>query len=523
MERSQLKKDDVRVRLSHELSEGEKKATGNRKAKVLDCLKSLGIAFAEDNMPNIAVLGSGGGMRAMIAFLGTLVELKNQGLLDAVMYLCGVSGSTWCMSFLYQKEDWTEKVQVLEDRLCDTLSKPPSDIQDQFAIATQAAEDELFSLTDVWASFFVYPALKLYDETKLSEHDDSSKNGKNPYPIYAAIEANQFDKAGENSPGTWFEFTPHESGFPGLGAFVCTEDLGKKIKDESSQKREEKNICYLQGLWGSALGSMAANKKYLIDGLKEKFRKLREHRNAEGKQVRGRKEFSLQTSPSYFFVLIFSFGFICDFSCLIEYIWSIWQLLWKTVTCICSWTWGHTNNFLYTDSKAQSTGLTNKEFIHLIDAGIAINSAYPLILRPDRKVKLILSFDFSSGDPFETLKKTAKYCETNNIPFPEIKQEEIKDIDNPSDCYIFKGKDVPTVMHFPLFNNKNCPGNLIDFRDTFTTFTLSYSEDNVKVLLKKCVQQQGEDSEGDPADCVLLHQGVLKPHLCLLLVTPSGA
>lgn len=49
----------------------------------------------QDKVPNIVVLGSGGGLRAMIALLGTLVELKNQNILDAVMYLCGVSGSTW--------------------------------------------------------------------------------------------------------------------------------------------------------------------------------------------------------------------------------------------------------------------------------------------------------------------------------------------------------------------------------------------------------------------------------------------
>lgn len=49
----------------------------------------------QNNVPNIAVLGSGGGLRAMISMLGTLVELKNQNFLDAVTYLCGVSGSTW--------------------------------------------------------------------------------------------------------------------------------------------------------------------------------------------------------------------------------------------------------------------------------------------------------------------------------------------------------------------------------------------------------------------------------------------
>ncbi|KAM9120724.1 cytosolic phospholipase A2 gamma-like [Pangshura tecta] len=203
-----------------------------------------------------------------------------------------------------------------------------------------------------------------------------------------------------------------------------------------------------------------------------------------------------------------------------RYVWHVWKLLQKTVACICSWTWGWTNNFLYKDSKAQSTGLTNKEFIYLIDASIAINSTYPLVLRQERNVKLILSFDFRSGDPFETIKKTAKYCETNNIPFPEIKQEEIKDIDNPSDCYIFKGKDVPTVMHFPLFNNKNCPGNLIvhlssktlwarltkglccliageieHFRDMFSTFRSTYLKEDVKELLSRAKMNVSSNKE----------------------------
>lgn len=46
------------------------------------------------------------------------------------------------------------------------------------------------------------------------------------------------------------------------------------------------------------------------------------------------------------------------------------------------------------------TSYENK-IISLVDAGLAINSAYPLVLRAERQTDLILSFDFSSGDPFE--------------------------------------------------------------------------------------------------------------------------
>ncbi|XP_039359989.1 cytosolic phospholipase A2 gamma-like [Mauremys reevesii] len=402
------RRDDKTVRLSNEISDGEKEAIMNRRPKVLACLKSLGIACEEDNTPNVAVLGSGGGLRAMIALQGTLVEMKNQGLLDAVMYLCGVSGSTWCMSFLYKEKDWTEKLQVLEEELCDTLPKPPCDVLKAFSILCQAAEDELFSLTDVWAFFVFLFMLKKCDQTTLSQHEVASTSGTNPYPIYAAVEMKKLHEEGGNSPGTWFEFTPHECGFPGPGAFVCTKYLGSKFEDGNLKKqREEKNIHYLQGLWGSALAS-------------------RQH--------------------------------------------------------------------LQGDPKSKSPVFTKDKIISLIDSWTAINSAYPLVLRGERKVKLILSFDFSDGDPFETIKKTAKYCETNNIPFPKIDPEKL-DPCHPSDCYIFKGKDVPIVMHFPLFNIKNCPGEIEHFRKKFSFSHLVYTKNDIDELLEKAKMNVSNNKE----------------------------
>nr|XP_025042933.1 cytosolic phospholipase A2 gamma-like [Pelodiscus sinensis] len=165
------------------------------------------------------------------------------------------------------------------------------------------------------------------------------------------------------------------------------------------------------------------------------------------------------------------------------------NLLWKIAFCLITWTWGTTHNFLYRSDKAQATGLTNKKLIYLIDAGLAINSAYPLVLRPQRNVKLILSFDFSSGDPFETIRRASEYCQANGIPFPPVddKKFDKKDRDKPSSCYVFKGKTGPTVMHFPLFNTENCPGanEIKQCRDKFGTTNMSYSEKDMEELLTK--------------------------------------
>lgn len=43
----------------------------------------------------IAVMATGGGIRAMTSLYGQLAGLQELGLLDCVSYITGASGSTW--------------------------------------------------------------------------------------------------------------------------------------------------------------------------------------------------------------------------------------------------------------------------------------------------------------------------------------------------------------------------------------------------------------------------------------------
>uniref|UniRef100_A0ABM5GPW9 Cytosolic phospholipase A2 gamma-like n=1 Tax=Pogona vitticeps TaxID=103695 RepID=A0ABM5GPW9_9SAUR len=157
----------------------------------------------------------------------------------------------------------------------------------------------------------------------------------------------------------------------------------------------------------------------------------------------------------------------------------------KTISCLREWKWGTNANYLYKCGGINDKGLTGTEELQLADAGLAINSAYPLVLRPEREVKLILSFDFSEGDPFETVKQAAIYCKKSQIPFPDIDVSELdKSKDSPSDCYIFQGSNTPTVMHFPLFNIVNCRDKVANWRDKYSTINLSYEEQEIKDLLE---------------------------------------
>ncbi|XP_068517230.1 cytosolic phospholipase A2 gamma-like [Anas acuta] len=268
-------KDDNEVRVSSDLSEGEIKAIQNRRERVKTCLHELlDVHFEEEKVPNIVVLGSGGGLRAMIALLGTLVELKNQNILDAVMYLCGVSGSTWCMSMLYTESKWSEKLKSLEENLIKILTVDSCDIGKEIKYLEESSEDEHYSLTDVWACV-VYGILHQFDENKLTDYRDASESGINPYPIYAAVDKKKLSEAGASSPGTWFEFTPHEAGYTALGAFVSTENFGSKFENgKLMEKKKEKSIFYMQGLWGSALGSMEEILKAIRDYIKGLLQRL---------------------------------------------------------------------------------------------------------------------------------------------------------------------------------------------------------------------------------------------------------
>ncbi|KAJ8337140.1 hypothetical protein SKAU_G00383600 [Synaphobranchus kaupii] len=135
------------------------------------------------------------------------------------------------------------------------------------------------------------------------------------------------------------------------------------------------------------------------------------------------------------------------------------KIILKTKSLLRSWTWGTTYNLLYKcplpEVKVPKAVLSNKH-AHLEDAGLVMNSPYVAALRPDRKVKLIISFDFSTH-PFMTVIQAAKYCKDTGIPFPPVDIPE-EDKEQPKDFYVFKSKNTPTVIHIPLFNMVNCKG-----------------------------------------------------------------
>ncbi|XP_068097331.1 cytosolic phospholipase A2 gamma-like isoform X3 [Hyperolius riggenbachi] len=551
--------------LLEEESEGEALSVKARQRKIKETLSSLGMEVAEDSSPPvIAVMGSGGGLRAMVAFLGTLSKLAEVKLLDATTYVCGTSGSTWCLSSLYGKK-WSdfEHLNDMEHQLLYRL-KSPWDWRKALYKLKEAFSDDNYSLTHFWAYVVVHRMINDINEGKLSSHKEGCENGDNPYPIYSAVEKKCLNK---NDEGAWFQFTPHICGFPAYRSFIQTEFLGSKFEAGNlKMTRPEEELCYLQGLWGSALASDNVGRDILqtlfqhvtlrkpkglsllaysdkidtglsllgnsdkiatasscscpscvhvkrllsqdLDGMPDEehakyWTNIDEALEAvkighKSMDVtfpvgpgRGASRFSVTMQPEGSHIL----SAISEIS---EEV-TVLQHLARSFR---KWKWGTTHNFLYRldhvdsldgNSKMKSrildhipTSLFSTEDLSLIDSGLEINTAFPLMLPPNRKVDLILSFDFSEGDPFLTIKKTAEYCEKNKIPFPEINKEDLNQDIPSKNFYIFEGdgNETPDVMHFPLFNNETCQGKVEQLRETYSTSHLSYNESKLQELIE---------------------------------------
>uniref|UniRef100_A0A8C8TQJ4 Phospholipase A2, group IVF n=1 Tax=Peromyscus maniculatus bairdii TaxID=230844 RepID=A0A8C8TQJ4_PERMB len=455
--KAEMSSGDLDLRLGFELCDGELEFLDKRKqvaSKALQRVMGLREALHCDQVPVIAVLGSGGGTRAMTSLYGSLAGLQELGLLDAVTYLSGVSGSTWCISTLYKDPSWSQQplqgpIERASARVCSSKIGMLSAEKLQYYSQEKEAWERRghnMSLSDFWGLIIEYFLNQEENPAKLSDQQEMVSQGQNPYPIYASINVHTHI-SGEDF-AEWCEFTPYEVGFHKYGAYVPTELFGSEFFMGRMLRRwPEPRICYLQGMWGSAFAAslseifrkMGGSGLRLLDPYKESVTDL------DPTRLRTRL-FTPQSPFSQAVLDIFTSRFTCarnlNFTrglCLHkDYVASREFLAWKD-----------------RHPDACPSQLTpTKDCLRLVDGGFAINSPFPLILQPRRAVDLILSFDYSLEAPFQVLQMTEKYCLDRGIPFPRIEVGP-KDLENPRECYLFtKTEDPcsPIVLHFPLVN-----------------------------------------------------------------------
>ncbi|XP_070439294.1 cytosolic phospholipase A2 zeta isoform X2 [Equus przewalskii] len=464
--KADLSSGDLDLRLGFGLCDGEQEFLHKRKPIVSRALQqALGLSQAPDSgqVPVVAVLGSGGGTRAMSSLYGSLAGLQELGLLDTVTYLSGVSGSTWCISTLYKDPAWSQvslqgPIERAQARVCSSKMGAMSKERLQYYIqelGTRESSGHRVSLIDLWGLLIEYFLFQEENPAKLSDQQEAVSQGQNPYSIYASVNV-RTNISGEDF-AEWCEFTPHEVGFPKYGAYVPTELFGSEFfMGRLLQLRPEPRICYLQGVWGSAFAAsldeiflkMAGSGLGFLDwhrgsvNITDDCHRLQLH---DPTRLRTRL-FTPQGPFSQAVLDIFTsrftaaenFNFMRGLCLHKDYVASREFVAWKDT---------HLDAF-----PNQLTPM--RDCLCLVDGGFAINSPFPLSLRPQRAVDLILSFDYSLDAPFEVLQMTEKYCLDRGIPFPRIEVLP-EDLADPRECYLFAKADdprSPIVLHFPLVN-----------------------------------------------------------------------
>ncbi|XP_008413267.1 cytosolic phospholipase A2 gamma [Poecilia reticulata] len=508
------------IRHSSSLCAGEQQYIDRRKEVVLQALNNLQINCNADLVPHIALVASGGGQRAAVSLIGFLYQLEKEAMLNTLLYIGGVSGSTWSMAFLYNDPQWSSNM----DEAVSKLSGPGVELEHAVAWLAEQSKEECFSLTDIWGVLTSAGIMKQLDKRHLSE--EASRNATNPYPIYCALEKHCFSHG--PLQGKWFEVSPHEAGFTELNLFVETSLLGSKFHNgELIEKKPEMDMIRLQGVLGCALaheevirdvippwlnvpiGDVTTEYLRLYNVLRnlitltsstiqdptalselEKLQKILDDKVNHNESVLME---SLDPEERKILFQQRSLGLVRAVE-----IWgqsledgtfktSVSFLTKQVLPLILKWEWGTTSNFLYQfQNDSVPDCLQTKEF-HLIDAGLLINMAYPSFLGEKRDIDLIIAPESSAGIMFETLILARNYAAEVNKPFPQIDDKILEESNWPKDCYVFEGKEKePTIIYMPLFNQQNCKDaeEVREKMKEFSTFHLPFSEEKINFLLE---------------------------------------
>ncbi|KAH8597145.1 acyl transferase/acyl hydrolase/lysophospholipase [Bisporella sp. PMI_857] len=280
----------AKVRVSDELCDEEKSFLEKRREYTRVALaKYLDIPEEDvhpDDIPCIAMVGSGGGLRALVAGTGSMLATKEAGLFDCVTYTAGVSGSCWLQA-LYHSSLGSRRFDKIIDHLkarigihiayppvaLDALNSAPTNkfLLSGFVEKLKGDPNSHFGLVDVYglllAARLLVPKgeLNVNDrDLKISNQRDHIKNGEHPMPIYTAKVTQQpsektKEKAKKEAWFQWFEITPYEMFCEEFAAGIPTWALGRKFEkgrdlpqEDGEPRVPELRLPLLLGIFGSA-------------------------------------------------------------------------------------------------------------------------------------------------------------------------------------------------------------------------------------------------------------------------------
>lgn len=395
------------VRISNDLCDEEKEFLSRRKriaavalARYLDLPEE---DVHEDDVPTIAMCGSGGGLRALVAGTGSMLATEEDGLFDCVTYTSGVSGSCWLQALYHSsfaQGNLSRVLDHLKSRLGTHIAYPPVAISSLASAPTnkyllsglveklKGDPNADYGLVDIYglllAARLLVPRGELGVDArdfKVSNQRSNIKYGQHPMPIYTAVRHEIPDPesiTGSTSGAAteavkeeavkeawfqWFEITPYEFFCEEFSAGIPTWALGRRFKEgrdvppEDGFHLPEVRTPLLLGIFGSAfcatLSHYYREVRPIVQGLTG-FATI-------DQMVSGHNEDLSKVHP-------------IDPATLPNFTYGMEGRLPRTTP----------------------TSIYKDEYLQLMDAGMSNNlPIYPL-LRPGRNVEVVIAFDASA-------------------------------------------------------------------------------------------------------------------------------
>ncbi|XP_065493138.1 cytosolic phospholipase A2 epsilon-like [Caloenas nicobarica] len=458
--------DHLDVRLGFDLCVQEQDFLRKRQKYVAPALKKV-LQLEQDLLdretPVVAIMTTGGGMRSLTALYGSLRGLKKLNVLDCATYLTGLSGTTWTMSNLYRDADWSQKDldnQISEARKHMTKCKINSLSWEYLKyykkqLCQRKREGRKTSFIDLWSLVLESLLHDGKDNHRLSDQQRAIDRGQNPLPIYTAVNV-------KNNYSTldfkeWVEFTPYEVGLQKYGVFVRAEDFGSEFfMGRLMKKLPESRICFLEGIWSSLFSLNVLYIWNLSHSSEDFWHKWTRDKidNIEEEPILPLKLHELKTrlftppgplgsalrsALTDRLCLAQEHNFLKGFQIHNDYLENKHFSRWKDTVLDT-----------FPNQLTQS-----EEFLSLVDTGFFINTSIMPLLKPERKVDVILHLNYSAGSQIQALDQTCKYCSEQGILFPRVDVSE-EDRKNLKECYLFDGAETPgapVLLFFPLIND----------------------------------------------------------------------
>jgi hypothetical protein len=377
--------------------------------KIFDC------KLDEHQIPNITMICSGGGYRAMLCTIGSLCGANKIGILDATNHIAALSGSTWAVA------PWIATQQPIEEfkeyvKECAAKSCLEFTLGEEMLVA-EALEKKINKapLTPVDPYGFCL-ANRLLAHLNNQRHTITLSDlrakiaaDKHPYPIFVAIDARSSDDGKSIVTGqSWTEFTVDTIRNLTNNIHIPTEAYGSGFKNGTETKHNhEKSLGYGMGTWGSAFGANIHD----IIGEVIKNPVLRE-------EIEALIPDNIEADrPLHFYAKVPNYVYKMDI---------------------------------------EDKALASDKHLLFVDSGLEINLPYPPVsgICAERAPEILIFLDASAGEDIgNELIKVAAYAKDHNLPFPNI---DIENIDKKT-ISIFKdetNKQTPVVIYMPRISDK---------------------------------------------------------------------